>query len=172
MALLLAFAGLRPAELCSLRISDVRLDGGYPAVTVAGRNNRTRTIPLCAGLRTALSTYMAGANLPPDGPLFPGTDGKPITYKVLRHRFCKWKRQAGLTADDFTLSSLRHSFARRLVGATDIRTAQQILGYGNLRTILKYAELVEERPVFDKQSAVQAANEQVQKDGPYPPPQL
>ena len=94
---------------------DIRLNGGYASVIVGDPNDQARTIPLCKELQAALKTYLAAANLPPDSPLFPARDGQPITYKVLRRRFAQWKTRAGLGGTDYTLSSLSHSFAVRLV---------------------------------------------------------
>ena len=154
MLALLIYAGLRASELCSLQMADLHLDEpGEAYITVLGKGNNRREVPVCLPLYQALNDYLAEAQLEQPSPLFPKPNGQPITYKMLRHRFRKWREQAGLSDKGYSLHQIRHSFATQLVRTTDMRTAQQIMGHADINTTAGYAHSDMDR----KQAAVAAA---------------
>jgi len=154
MLALLIYAGLRASELCSLQMADLHLDEpGETYITVQGKGNERREVPVCLPLYQALNDYLAEAQLEQCSPLFPKPNGQPMTYKMLRHRFEKWCHQAGLSDKGYVLHQTRHSFATQLVRHTDMRTAQQIMGHANINTTAGYAHSDMDR----KQAAVAAA---------------
>ena len=164
MAYLMAHAGVSPEELRTLRVGDIHLDGDHPYLTVPSKDGATREIPLCDGLRWALQSY---PRLRYTGPvhrwLFPGVKDRPITYKILRARFGDWMAHAGLDASGYTIRHLRYSFAVRLLSSTDARTAQEILGHRNTRSLLPYLSYVQPGQPPAMAQAVQRANDLVER---------
>ena len=65
--------------------------------------------------------------------------GKP--WRNLRDAFAKAKKAAGITRP-FRLHDLRHSFASNLLmGGSDLKTVQELLGHRNISTTMRYAHL-------------------------------
>ena len=164
MAYLMAYAGLSPEEVRTLRVGDIHLDDSGPYLMVSSKDGTTREIPLCDRLKWALQRYpKLGYTGPADRWLFPGEKDKPITYKILRARFGDWMAHAGLDATGYTIRHLRYSFAVRLLGSTDARTAQQILGHRNIRSILPYLSYVQPAQPSAMKEALQRANDLVER---------
>ncbi len=164
MAYLMAYAGLSPEELRTLRVGDIHLDDSGPYLVVSSKDGTTREIPLCDGLKWALQAYPTlGYTGPADRWLFPGEKDKPITYKVLRARFGDWMAQAGFDATGYTMRHLRHSFAIRLLSSTDIRTAQEILGHSSIRSTFPYLSYLQRGQPSGMEEAVRRANDLVER---------
>ena len=69
-------SGLRLSELCALRWRDLDLDDGL--VTVLGKGNKQRSVPVGSHARNALTAWRADTGAGNDAPVFPGRHG-PIT---------------------------------------------------------------------------------------------
>ena len=71
---LLYGAGLRISEALGLKVKD--FTAGADALTVTGKGNKTRMVPLLPQVAKLIGDYIALCpNLPPDGPLFIGARG-------------------------------------------------------------------------------------------------
>lgn len=65
--------------------------------------------------------------------------GKP--WENLRKAFSRAKAQVGIE-ENFRFHDLRHSFASNLImGGSDLKTVQELLGHRNISTTLRYAHL-------------------------------
>ncbi|MBW3667558.1 MAG: tyrosine-type recombinase/integrase, partial [Actinobacteria bacterium] len=127
--------GLRISELASLRVSDV----GSDTVTVTGKGNKTRVVPVGKPAREAIAAYLAGGRSGLAGPhagtaLWVGVRGGEMGPRDLR-------RVVSRRLATFP-HALRHSFATHLLeGGADLRTVQDLLGHTDLATTQIYTAI-------------------------------
>jgi integrase len=112
-------AGLRAAEVCSLKIGDIDSDRMLIHVE-QGKGRKDRKVMLSPGLLDLLRDWWREAR--PEGWLFPGKPKiNPISPRQLNRAFTSAKHMAGISKPA-TLHTLRHSFATHLLEAnTDVR---------------------------------------------------
>lgn len=141
-------SGLRRAELCALRLEQLHLEAGY--VTVIGKGNKERIVPLGGRARAALARWL-GAGRPglvrPHSPanVFLSPGGRPLPPAGLWRRIRARARAAGLTRP-VTPHMLRHSFATHLLeGGADLRVIQELLGHASLGTTEIYTHVASDR---------------------------
>src|SRR5712672_4775397 len=119
-------AGLRAAEVVSLKVSDV--DSRRMIIRVEqGKGRKDRNVMLSASLLALLRAWWRAAR--PQGWLFPGRDRvQPMTTRQL-NRACHAAAQMAEIDKRVSLHTLRHSFATHLLEQTiDIRVIQVLLG--------------------------------------------
>ena len=135
--LLLYGSGLRVAE--ALGLTGAALPLGE-VLTVTGKRNKTRIVPLLAQVKAAIESYLALSPWPPakDEPLFRGARGGPLRGEIVRRAVRKARRRLGLS-ERTTPHALRHSFATHLLGrGADLRTLQELLGHASLSSTQIY----------------------------------
>jgi len=118
-------AGLRAAEVVSLKVSDI--DSTRMVIRVEqGKGRKDRYVMLSEHLLELLRAYWKAAR--PQGWLFPGRDPvQPLTTRQL-NRACHAAAQAAGIDKRVSLHTLRHSFATHLLEQkTDIRVIQALL---------------------------------------------
>ena len=132
-------AGLRAAEVCNLKVTDIDSDRMLIHVE-DGKGSRDRKAMLSPGLLELLRGYWREAR--PEGWLFPGKPRiNPLSPRQLNRAFTSAKHMAGITKPA-TLHTLRHSFATHLLEAgTDVRVIQVLLGHAKLTTTARYAHV-------------------------------
>jgi integrase/recombinase XerC len=134
---LLYGCGLRISEALGLDRRDAPLG---ETLTVTGKGNKQRILPVLPVIREAIKTYLDLCPWRPaeDGPLFLGTRGKRLNAGVAQKRLRELRLLLGLP-DSVTPHALRHSFATHLLGAGgDLRTIQELLGHASLSTTQRY----------------------------------
>jgi integrase/recombinase XerC len=132
-------AGLRISEALSIRRADAPI-GAAEAVTVVGKGKKTRSAPVIAPVRKAIEDYLALCpyTLKPDGPLFVGARGGPLSPRIVQLAMERMRGALGLP-DSATPHALRHSFATHLLArGGDLRTIQDLLGHASLSTTQVY----------------------------------
>lgn len=144
---LLYGGGLRLAESLGLDLGDVDMDLG--SVSVHGKGDKPRTLPLLPGVAAALRDYLALRRTlligPDHGALLVGHDGKRLRASSYR----QWlkihaRKELGNNRKCFP-HLLRHSFAvHLLLGKADIRHVQELLGHADLDTTRIYLRLLPE----------------------------
>jgi len=141
---LLYGSGLRLSEALSLRCADLR--AGADALTVIGKGNKARMVPLLPQVEKLIINYIALCpNLPPDGPLFVGARGGPLSPRIVQLAMARLRGALGL-ADTATPHALRHSFATHLLArGGDLRAIQELLGHASLSTTQIYTAVDAER---------------------------
>lgn len=138
--LLLYGAGMRIAEALSLTGSALPLG---ETLTVTGKGNKQRVVPVLPILREAVADYAAKCPwpLPKDGPLFRGAKGGPLSQGVVQKAMARARVSLGLPASA-TPHALRHSFATHLLGAgADLRSLQELLGHASLGSTQIYTKV-------------------------------
>ena len=136
---LLYGAGLRISEALSIRRRDAPV-GDLDTVTVVGKGQKTRVAPVIAAVRAQVENYLSLCPwaLKPEGPLFVGARGGPLSPRIIQLTVERLRGALGLP-DSATPHALRHSFATHLLGrGGDLRTIQELLGHASLSTTQIY----------------------------------
>jgi len=132
-------AGLRAAEVVSLKISDI--DSKRMIVRVEqGKGRKDRNMMLSTSLLELLRTWWRTAR--PEGWLFPGQNPvNPMTTRQL-NRACHAAAQAAGIDRNVSPHTLRHSFATHLLEQNvDIRVIQVLLGHAKLDSTALYTRV-------------------------------
>src|SRR6185369_16413318 len=142
--LLLYGAGLRIGEALGLAKGtvDELLKSGRDTLSIIGKGNKTRLVPLLPQALEALVAYREACPfmkaLGPGDAFFLGARGSPLDPAIVQKRVRDLRRQLGLT-ESVTPHALRHSFATHLLAAGgDLRTIQELLGHASLSTTQRY----------------------------------
>jgi integrase/recombinase XerC len=141
---LLYGSGMRIAEALGLKRMDV---GNRDAITVTGKGGKQRMVPLLPQVGKLVAEYVALCpyDLPPDGVLFVGAKGGPLSPRVIQLAMARLRGALGLP-ETATPHALRHSFATHLLArGGDIRSIQELLGHASLATTQIYTEVDAER---------------------------
>jgi len=132
-------AGLRVAEVCSLKVGDI--DSSRMLIRVEhGKGAKDRYVMLSPNLLKILRAYWRLAR--PGGWLFPGREThQPVSKGALQSACRIAARQADLDKA-VTVHTLRHSFATHLLeSGTDIRIIQVLLGHRRMETTAIYTRV-------------------------------
>ena len=135
--LLLYGSGLRVAEALGLNGTALPLG---ETLTVTGKRNKTRIVPLLPPVRDAIEAYLVLSPYPvaKDQPLFRGARGGPLRGEIVRRAVRAARMRLGLS-DRTTPHALRHSFATHLLGrGADLRSLQELLGHASLSSTQIY----------------------------------
>jgi integrase/recombinase XerC len=142
---LLYGSGLRIAEALSLKCKEA--PGTGDTLTVTGKGNKTRMVPVLPQVAKLIADYIALCphDLPPDGSLFIGARGGPLSPRVVQLAMARLRGALGLP-DSATPHALRHSFATHLLArGGDLRAIQELLGHASLSTTQIYTAVDSER---------------------------
>jgi integrase/recombinase XerC len=137
---LLYGAGLRISEALGLTRSDLDQAG---RITVTGKGNKQRNVPLLPMVRESLERYIASCPYAAkkDDPLFIGVRGEKLNAAVAQRHLRLLRRQLNLP-DSVTPHALRHSFATHLLASgADLRSLQELLGHSSLSTTQLYTQV-------------------------------
>ncbi len=138
---LLYGSGLRIAEALSLTADDIT--PGSDQITVTGKGNKTRMVPLLAPVRAAVLDYRSQCPYPlaPRTPLFRGARGGPLSARIVQMAVARMRETLGLP-DSATPHALRHSFATHLLArGGELRAIQELLGHASLSTTQIYTQV-------------------------------
>ena len=150
---LLYGSGLRISEALGLKPRDVA--GARDSLTVIGKGNKARMVPVLPQVSRLIADYMALCpyDLAPDGPLFVGQKGRRLSPRILQLAMERLRGALNLP-DTATPHALRHSFATHLLArGGDLRSIQELLGHASLSTTQIYTEVDSERLLAAYRSA-------------------
>ncbi|WP_262298592.1 tyrosine recombinase XerC [Microvirga sesbaniae] len=139
---LLYGAGLRISEALGLQRRDAPV-AGTEAVTVTGKGGKMRSVPVIPPIQRAVETYLqlCPYAVAPDGPLFVGARGGPLSPRIIQLAVEELRGALGLP-DSATPHALRHSFATHLLAkGGDLRGIQELLGHASLSTTQLYTKV-------------------------------
>ncbi|MBI3241959.1 MAG: tyrosine recombinase [Chloroflexi bacterium] len=141
---LLYATGMRVTEVVTLAVGDLDLDKGH--ITCRGKNGKQRLIPIRNETTiTSLKEYLLRSRPglvkeTHDPALFLNHRGQKLTRQGLWLIIKAYADAAGISAD-VTPHTLRHSFAKHLLGTGEnMHRLQELLGHANLSTTLIYAQ--------------------------------
>jgi integrase/recombinase XerC len=142
-------AGLRIAELCAARLTD--LDMERLRIIVCGKGSKERVALFGMPAAGALQAYIEGgrrellAGRSCHDYLFVNWRGGRLTTRGVATIVERRATDAGLI-DLAHPHALRHSFATHLLnGGADLRTVQQLLGHSSLGTTQRYLHVADPR---------------------------
>jgi len=136
---LLYACGLRISEALSLTTAQAE----QPVLTITGKGNKTRLVPLLPVARAALALYreLCPFALTPREPMFRGIKGGPLNARNIQLLIARLRGALGLP-ETATPHALRHSFATHLLAnGADLRVIQELLGHASLSTTQVYTEV-------------------------------
>src|SRR5258705_7505451 len=140
---LLYGSGLRISEALGLTRKEAPVPRRDDAVTVTGKGNKRRMVPVLAQVSELIADYISQCpyDLPGDGPLFVGAKGGPLSPRIVQYAMAQLRGALGL-ADTATPHALRHSFATHLLArGGDLRAIQELLGHASLSTTQRYTDV-------------------------------
>ncbi len=136
--------GARVSEAVGLVVDDVLADGVLDAITLTGKGNKQRIVPVGSFAREALSAYLVrgrpallakGRGTPA---LFLGARGAPLSRQNV-FLIIRAAAERALITSTISPHTLRHSFATHLLrGGADIRVVQELLGHSSVATTQIY----------------------------------
>lgn len=135
---LLYGSGLRISEALGIKRRDAPAAAGQ--ITVTGKGNKTRMVPVLPQVAQAIADYIAlcPVALEGDAPLFRGEKSGPLSPRVVQLAMERMRGALGLP-DTATPHALRHSFATHLLArGGDLRSIQELLGHASLATTQIY----------------------------------
>lgn len=137
------YGGVRISEALTLKKEAVLKNG----ITVLGKGNKERFVPLPRWLLENLNTYMETHKYGPyvfygeTGRSFRMAKDKPLSPTTLYDSFAAARREMNLP-EEFTPHSLRHSFATLALRSTKrLEVVQELLGHSSPTTTRIYAKV-------------------------------
>ena len=136
-------SGLRLAEVVGLNLGDVDLREGM--VTVLGKGNKTRMLPVGSHAITALKNWLSQRKAllkdSNEQAIFISQKGTRITHRAVQLRMQQLSVQQGMDTPVHP-HMLRHSFASHMLESSgDLRLVQEMLGHANISTTQIYTHL-------------------------------
>lgn len=135
-------SGLRLSELAGLRWEQLDLASGM--VTVTGKGNRTRMVPVGRMASEALLEWRkARVNFASfeEPHVFVSQRGNPIAVRTIQTRIRHWAKHQGIPQNVYP-HLLRHSFASHMLESSgDLRAVQELLGHADISTTQIYTHL-------------------------------
>ena len=135
-------SGLRLSELAGLRWEQLDLASGM--VTVTGKGNRTRMVPVGRMASEALLEWSkARLNFVSfeEPHVFVSQRGNPIAVRTIQTRIRHWAKHQGIPQNIYP-HLLRHSFASHMLESSgDLRAVQELLGHADISTTQIYTHL-------------------------------
>ena len=144
---LLYGSGLRISEALGLTRGDVPEPGKGDVITVTGKGNKRRMVPVLRRVLELIADYVKACpyDLPINGPLFVGAKGRLLSPRIVQLAMASLRGALGLP-DTATPHALRHSFATHLLArGGDLRAIQELLGHASLSTTQIYTAVDAER---------------------------
>jgi integrase len=133
--------GTRPVELTWLKVRDIDLKNGVVSITGA-KHTIGRTLKLKAKTLEMVKQYIVDQNIGQNKRLFPiSSDRISEHYRRIRNRLAKKLQEP--TIRQIRLYDFRHHYASMLYHKTkDLLLVKQQLGHKDLRTTLRYTQLL------------------------------
>ncbi len=137
-------SGLRLAELVNLDLD--MLDFSEGTVTVTGKGNKTRIVPIGSHAINAIQIWLRQRVLIAieeqyAKALFVTQQGRRITPRAVQYRMKGWAIKQGVNSNIHP-HILRHSFASHVLQSSqDLRAVQEMLGHANISSTQIYTHL-------------------------------
>lgn len=137
-------SGLRLSELVGLNLEQIDFTEG--TVTVTGKGNKTRIVPLGSHAAKAMQTWLELRSQyltrnPTEKAVFISKQGRRISGRNVQLRLKEWSIKQGINSSVHP-HMLRHSFASHVLQSSgDLRAVQEMLGHANISTTQVYTHL-------------------------------
>lgn len=147
--------GVRKAEICSLKVGDIKDYRNQKVVDILGKGEKHRRVALKPEILDLLRDYWKadGTGERPEDPLFKtlGKHGnhaiKPITRVAIDCLVHKYAKKALITKR-ITPHTFRHTFATTLLSkGVDLKTVQELMGHESIQTTEQYLHSSDEKKI-------------------------
>ncbi len=144
LLMLLYSSGMRVSEIANCRITDIDSKNMRIKI-VQGKGGKDRFTILSQQVLLELRAYYLIYK--PTQYLFNGQrPGKRYSVRSIQHLMQKALIKVGLENKNYTIHTIRHSFATHLLdNGTDLHTIKELLGHSSLQTTMKYMHLTAKR---------------------------
>ena len=144
LLMLLYSSGMRISEIANCRITDIDSKNMRIKI-VQGKGGKDRFTILSQQVLLELRAYYLIYK--PTQYLFNGQrPGKRYSVRSIQHLMQKALIKVGLANKNYTIHTIRHSFATHLLdNGTDLHTIKELLGHSSLQTTMKYMHLTAKR---------------------------
>ena len=142
--MLLYSTGMRVSEIASLKITDI--DSKIMRIKIVqGKGSKDRFTILSETVLQELRAYYIIYK--PAEYLFNGScRGKKMSVRNIQHTIQITLALIGLSSKNYSVHTIRHSFATHLVdNGTDLHTVKELLGHSTLQTTMRYMHLSSKR---------------------------
>ena len=142
--MLLYSSGMRLSEIADLKITDI--DSKLMRIKIVqGKGAKDRFTILSQQVLLELRAYYLIYK--PKEYLFNGDrPGKRYGMRSIQHMVQKALIKIGLNSKNYSVHTIRHSFATHLVdNGTDLHTVKELLGHSSLQTTMQYLHLTSTR---------------------------
>lgn len=134
--------GIRLSELVSLNLNSIKND----TLTILGKGNKERNIPLNAACISAINEYLKVRRVigvSDRNALFLSKQKKRISNNMVHRLVKKYIKESGLDTQRYSTHKLRHTAATLMYkyGNVDIRALQELLGHESIATTEIYTHL-------------------------------
>ncbi|TET10390.1 MAG: hypothetical protein E3J83_00585 [Candidatus Atribacteria bacterium] len=133
-----AYTGLRRTELINLNWNDINLGNKYLIVRKS-KNRSQRIIPLHDRVISLLEKYLSERLPLKNNALFIGRTGERIHHNSLKNLFDRYIKISGLSGKCYTIHTLRHTFATRLLNKNvSLVNIKNLMGHRSLESTQIY----------------------------------
>lgn len=139
--ILMLHTGLRAQEVCTLTRNQVKLGKRSGTITVRGKRNKYREIPLNATARAVLLAYDPSLAKPQSSitPLFLSEKRHTqLTERGLGYVIKKYAERAKIS--NVSPHDLRHRFGYRMAKSVPLHRLAQLMGHDSLDTTMVYVQ--------------------------------
>lgn len=142
--ILLYSTGMRLSEISRLKITDIDSKNMRIKI-VQGKGSKDRFTILSQQVLLELRAYYIIYK--PKIYLFNGSrSGSPFSMRSIQHLVQKGVAQIGLSSKNYSVHTIRHSFATHMVdNGADLHTVKELLGHTSLQTTMRYMHLTTKR---------------------------
>lgn len=144
---LLTTTGMRRAEICGIKIGDIKLTNGVYTIEITGKGDKSRIVVASSEIVEIIKQYMnmRGITMKDKGEYLlvshanrKSDNGKVSTnmvYRVVKH----YAELADMDPETISPHTLRHTFATQCIGmGTPIQDVQQLMGHSSINTTELY----------------------------------
>ncbi len=142
MVLVLLRTGMRIGELLNTLVKEVYLKERRIEIYEAEKNEVGRVVYLSDDARSALKAWFEIRDDRKDYLFY--THRERMSYATARSMFLRYLEKAGISHRDYTLHSLRHTFASELLNAgMRLECLRPLLGHSSIEMTRRYARLTD-----------------------------
>ncbi len=143
--------GIRLSELINLKVKDIDLFDAK--ISVLGKRNKQRAIPLTNSLKELIKSYLSNTNLAADSFVFQTSSGKKL-YPVFVQRLVKRYLGEVSTQQKRSPHILRHTFATHMLNkGAELNAIKELLGHASLSATQIYTHnTIEQLKAVHKQA--------------------
>lgn len=143
MILILLRTGLRIRELLRLKVDDLNLETQMIFISEGAKNGIDRVVHISDDARDALAMWLEERDASKES-LFYAVSREGFTYAGIRAMFIKYLDKANLSHKEYSLHSLRHTYASDLLNAgMEPESLQLLLGHKCIESTYRYARLTD-----------------------------